>query len=179
MKINRKSSRTPFVAAVLIVAVLSLGAVFWYFSASGSKMSDTPNTINYDPPTKQDKKEAEDNKKELAKDTASSDKPKDSTSTQTIQVAVSDATQYGDVVEVRAFIPEVIESDGSCTAIFTLNDNRLEKKVAAFIEATTTQCRPIDVPVSEFSQSGTWNLVVKYNSAYSRGESSIRKVEVR
>jgi hypothetical protein len=174
--------RRRFLAPFVIITILIVAGVLTFFFRPESKMA-TPqpsveiDTINFDPPSEEVRQETEENKKTLG------DKPSGDTTNPTpanVTPIVVDAGQYDQLVEVRAFVPGIYEDGGTCTATLTKQNLKLVKQSGAFKDATTTQCHPIIINRSEFSEAGMWTLVLSYaHSSGSNGSSAPRDVEVR
>lgn len=92
-------------------------------------------------------------------------------SKKSVTVFIVDASQYDNTVEVRAYVSGVVES-GVCNVVFTQGTSKITKQVAATANASSTVCATLDVPLSEFSGRGTWNVTVSYSSDTSVGSTS-------
>lgn len=173
MRIHRKKSKKPLIIAIAVsVALLGVGAWTYAYFSNRSTYDDTQtvNDINYDPPTEAEQAAGDKQKEQLTKE----EEPSQS---EDIEVAVVDASQYNDTVEIRAFVQGVIES-GSCTATLTKDGQTVTKKSDAFIDATTTQCGNLNIPRSDFPSGGEWSLIVSYSSERHAGSSKEWKVSV-
>jgi len=139
--------------------------------------STPQNSINYSPPTKEESSAGDKQKATIVKN-SNADTSTPSSQDKTAEVIIVDASQYSDVVEVRAFVANHIE-DGTCTYTFTKDNSKIVKTEPANADASTTPCITLDIPKSEFKLAGTWNLVVDYisTSAGISGTSS-KTVEV-
>lgn len=142
--------------AMLFVALEKTGVtnLFTLGNETAQEPTADVNTIDYGPPTEAEV-EAGDTQKDkiIAKE---DQKPANEAS-----VVIVDASQYDDIVEVRAFVSNIIE-DGTCTYVFTKENSRIEKTSPAYGDASTTPCVTLTVPRSEFENSGTWNVTVTY-----------------
>jgi len=167
---NKKSNRLIFLTLVIILILVSFGALIYLektgkidlYQKNKETATTTQNPINYDPPT-QEEKTAGDNQKTKIVSSNKSNSPSDPKTTNSASVVVVDASQYTDVIEVRAFVSDHIE-DGTCTFTFTKNNLKIVKTEPAYADASTTPCITLDVPKGEFKLSGTWSLVVDYIS---------------
>jgi hypothetical protein len=154
---------------ILAVAVLTLAGLAWKQYRNEDKPSDNipTETINFNPPTEEEKK-AGDNV-EAKKNTT----PVSSQGTQqntnpgagigSASVAITDASKYGDQVEVRAFVSNIV-SDGICTYTFTSGSKKVIKTSPAKADASTTNCLTLNFNVSELSGSTKWTVTVKYEN---------------
>ncbi len=152
---------------------------FWQASQADPPLQDdTPYTIvNYSPPTEQELAESQDGKKNSA---ATKDENSDNTGDvkSTVQVGISYADIYGDNLEIRAFTNGVIDGKGTCTAtVSKQGESTITKTSEAFIDASSSQCRPIYISKSSLS-SGIWKVTVKYSSDKNEGNSEVVEVSV-
>lgn len=190
MKINknRKSNKKAVLLSVAIILLVALVTTYsvvaykkslWPFQPGTIQVNGDDDNINYDPPTQQEINDSQNAKKDNL-DNDKQDDPSNSTSgnLKSIEVGVSFADVMDGQVEVRAFTPSVVESDGTCTATLTKNSATVTKVSKAFIDSTTSQCQPIKIALSEFQQSGSWSLLVSYKSSKSQGKSEIIEVRI-
>lgn len=174
-------SRRKIIIGLIIISLVALAATGFYYN-NGNKTSDhvkrdvsLDKDINYDPPTEEEIKSSDAQKDEnLKQEEAARNQPSDIKP----NIVVVDASQYDKVVEVRAYVSNILEDGGKCTAVFTRNGTTVSKASNAFRDATTTQCRPIEIPRSEFPTAGEWQVVMKYKSATTSGESAKRFVKL-
>lgn len=185
---NRKNNKkiVSFVmATALVVALITTYTVvayqksFWPFMPDQTTINEPNNDINYDPPTQQEIEDSQDAKKNNLDDDEDNDSPTSTSGNlRHIEVGVAFADEINGQIEIRAFTPSVVESDGICTATLTKNSATVTKSSQAFIDSTTSVCQPIKIALSEFQQSGDWSLVVSYKSSKSQGKSEIIEVRV-
>lgn len=199
MKINNarpphKKHRTALIIlAIIVLAVIGYGAYAyvtksaWPFDSAtpAESISDTDRAddgINYAPLTEEELLEGQAAKKRLSEpeggtepaDDRAPDQPKS-----TVSVAISYADIFEGNLEVRAFMPSVIQGTGECTATVKKSGApTITEKSPAFIDSSSTICQPIYIPTSQLS-SGTWTVSVAYSSPTHQGSSSDHKVEVK
>lgn len=170
---KRKNKRATIIVILATLALL-VGVValvysqkWWPFNGPGNFIIDG---VNYGPPTEEEIQNSQNAKKDIIEE---EDESNDSTDgLKTVNIGVSYSEVNNGNVEVRAFVSGVIEGTGACTATLTkAGAQTVTKSVEAFVDASTSQCKPIFIPVSEFDQSGEWILVVSYKSPTSSGES--------
>lgn len=164
---------------LIVTLILLIGAPSGVFLLStNNKIStykqhtNTP-SINFKPPTKIEQAAGNAQKDINVSKQTSTPEP-----SQTANVVVVDAGQYGQTIEVRAFISNLIKP-GQCTATFTKGQETITRSSLAAEDATTTQCRPINIDRSSFTSSGAWSLIVSYTSADASGKSNTVNVEVK
>lgn len=174
---NRK--KVILIATILAVVLLSGAATlaytqkWWPFAEPNNHVIDG---INYGPPTDEEIENSQNAKKDILdedeKTNANNSSNNDTSNLKKVSIGVSHADVYNNNVEVRAFIDGVVEGTGTCTATLTQSGAQsVTKSSKAFIDASTSQCQPILIPLSQFSQKGTWTLIVTYKSPTSTGES--------
>ena len=183
MKIQNKKSRKKPIILLAIIGVLLVGAVVAVWMATTQNKGDGSG-INYNPPT-QEQKDAgqqtkeDNNKPQVGTDGGSSPAtPTGSDGKKAVTPTIVDAGSYDQNVEVRALVPGITESDGTCTAELTQGSLRVSKSSAATPSASSTQCAMITFSQAEFSSKGTWSLVVTYSSKESSGRSTPRDVSI-
>lgn len=181
MKTNKKNIPVIKKGAIIIsiLFIASFIAYLLYIRANtpttqrATESSSTNNSINYNPPTEDEIQEGQDAKKRLI-----SENEDDETSTNVVNVGIAFAEVVDDKLEIRAFIPSVIEGDGICTAILKKNEDTITSSSLSFIDSTTSQCRPIYISIDKFQTKGTWQLSVSYKSKTSNGQSSVVELEL-
>jgi cytoskeletal protein RodZ len=184
---HKNKNKTKLIAVVGISALLVTGAAFGAYKKFGNNAlptdtitDESESKIDLNPPTDEEKQQAEDNKKRLEDE--ANDKPQGNLK-QIKPVITSagqfDSAQYGSAVEIRTLVTGVYETGGTCTATLTLGSQKLERKVEALQDATTTRCDVFIIPRAEIPAAGSWDLVVNYTSPTSSGSSDITRVEVK
>lgn len=144
-----------------VAAVLLIAAGVWFVANrnSGERQQDQQ---SYAGPTEEEERAGDEQKERLANEQpaqlATDDQGK-----QIANVIITDAGQYDDVIEVRAYIPNSYE-EGTCTAVFTKGDDEVRESSAAFTDASYTICSKVSVARSKFPSSGTWTVTVVYSS---------------
>ena len=179
MKLNKRSVNKKLVAAVIAAVLLLAGAsayAMYYKSQQAlnttDSSKDTPgNNIDYSKPTESDTAESQDAKKNLIEQEK---KP----ASAEVQVGIANYFVSDSSVEIRAFTPSVVEGGGSCTATFTQADKKVTGESEAFVDASTSQCRPIIIPLSKFPTKGTWRLTVTYKSDKYTGASPVMEISL-
>lgn len=179
MKINKPNKKLSLpliiIAILLFVGVAAVGA--YYYSTSKNTEPAESSGINYNPPTEQEIESSQDGKKNSAEQEPEPTQ-NNSTNKKTVNVGISYSDVYGENLEIRAFTNSTIEGDGTCTATVTKNGATITKKTEAFIDASSTQCKPIYIPSSEL-ESGTWKINVKFSSSDAEGTSGDVEVEIK
>lgn len=164
-KLQKKSKKNLLIiVAILAVVVLAIVGVWLLNRSDDSKLSNestdqVANEINFNPPTEEEKQAAEDKKDEIV---AEQNNPP--AVSNTANVVITDASQYGDIVEIRAFVSNRIDSSGSCAVTLTKGTSTITRTQNATADASTTQCGTFEIPRSDFPSSGSWSVVVTYSA---------------
>lgn len=173
MKTNRTLKKKLLVgAAVAVVLIAGFMAYTSSRPADRSRATEpianplgSQTKINYDPPTKEEQQAGNEQKQEIVDSQAAQSQ------SSTATVIIADAGQYGNQVEVRAFVTNVIQ-EGTCTSTFTRGTTVVTRTVAALKDAKTTRCTNVAIPRSEFASAGTWDLTVTYRSTTAEGKTN-------
>lgn len=176
MKINKK-------IIITAIGIILIGAgVAYALNSNPETPSPTTNqsTDNQAQTTEQQNEEANQKKDEVV-NSQENQQPKPTptpvTTKKPITPVITNAGQYGSRVEVRAFMPSIYESGGTCTATFTQGTKKFSRQTEGIKDATTTRCDVFLVPLSDFS-SGDWKVIVTYNSSIYSGSSSATSFKV-
>lgn len=175
-KNTKKSRKYGFLIALLVIIsiVALIGSAY---TLREPKSTDNPTgTINYNPPTKEEKEAANSVKDQLIEDEKQKD-ASDTEASKVTDVVIVDASQYDNIVEIRSFAQGVY-NNGLCTIRFTKNTNIVEKKAPAFPDAATTVCTNPEIQRSEFSEPGEWQVVVSFNASGVSGSSAPQKITI-
>jgi hypothetical protein len=179
VKTKNKKKLQKLVTLLLIPSLLIMGyftfayttRMFWPFYEASMDITQPPNTINYDPPTDSEIKNSQNAKRTLTEGSEENSQSVD------INISYASYNKAQQAFEVDAFVAGVIEGGGTCTAQLTLDEMTVTGSSKGFVDATTTQCRPILIPANEVS-SGQWSLTVSYRSGGYTGTSDSMYVEV-
>lgn len=173
----KRLNKLVILAALLLVVAGWLGYRKFYQQANNtSPAPDSAETINYDPPTEEEKAETEAHKQQL---TQQSTATTPSSSKKTVKPVITFAGQYDGFVEVGSYVSEVYEDGGTCTLTLTKGSQKVTRTAAGQKDVSKTLCPTFKVPVSEFPNSGTWAATVKYSSSSAEGTSDEKPVEVQ
>lgn len=179
MKIRRRKTSKKVVLAVLTACVV-VGSVAYIVYAQQTKQPAKPNKpITYSGPSEQDKKDAEDNKKEVAAQQAIENQSSNTSQKKQVNPVITNARQSAQQITINAYISGVFEDGGTCTAVATKGSASVTRSSKAFADATTTSCAPIFVDRSAFPESGSWNVVVSYSSNTAEGKSQATPLAIQ
>lgn len=171
---------------VLLILFLVLGTGIFVvskthlFRASPGDVTPGLKDVNLEPSTEEDKEAVEENKNELSKKIANENQSTQTNSSpKTVSVVITDASQYDQQIEIRAYVSGVIENGGICEILIKQGVQEIVKKVSGKSDATTTRCEALTVPRSEFANNGQWQVTVSYTSSSASGKSSVKALEIR
>ena len=165
---TKKSKKPLLLASAIILGLLILGIVGYFLLAPKNSVSDG---VNYAAPTKEEKQSANEQKEKNVERDKTDNAPV-SPAGKTINLVLTDANQYDETIEVRAYSRDIYENGGTCTATFIKGSTSFTTQSQAFADATSTQCGALDTPRSKFSEAGMWTLELTYNSTTSKGSVS-------
>lgn len=162
---------------ILIAAGMSYALV-----SRNTSPSSGDKTVNLDPPTKADAARVEANKKRLVErqeQEAQQNKTAGTGQLKTVKPAITYAGQYDNAIEVGAYVNNVFEDGGSCTATFTRSGTQFTKTVQAVKNVSSVDCPTMSAASSDFASKGTWQVTVAYSSGTAQGASDSRQIEVK
>lgn len=164
----------------LIIAAMFL-VTFFAIKNNRSSESTSDNKkviaedVNLDPPSEEDIKRAEDNKETIIEKenqlTSSTGSPK-------VTPIISYAGQYGDEIEVGAYVNGIFEDGGTCLASFKNGSTTITKSVSAIKNAKSVDCPVMSENVSSIAK-GMWTVSVSYKSPAHSGVSEEKQIEVK
>lgn len=166
------------IATIILLLVVGGGVGYWvYFNRDKTDQLTTNEAINYRPPTEEEQQSGNSQKDRAIQEEDSRNNSPDPNK-QTASVVITDAAQYDNTVEVRAFIPNHYQ-DGSCIITFTQGNQKVEKSTPAYRDASTTICTNPLLDRSEFSISGNWQVVVSYKAGDVWGKSEPKTIAIK
>lgn len=176
---NKRYLVVVSIVVIIVAACLISAKAFNWWPFEG-KITQTPiaQTGEFSPPTEEEKSAGDKQKDEIIQkeqDRNTSDQP--GSGKKNVSVIITDAGQYDNAIEVRAFIPDYYQ-DGTCTITLTKDSHTVTKTTPAYRDASTTICTNPLFARSEFPVSGDWQVNVKYSSAGADGTSATQKVKV-
>lgn len=167
------------------VVVLVVGAALLYFLTKDDETpvstfdkTSTGHDVNLSPPTPEEQQAGNEAKEELTNKDGTPE-PTTPSGTAKADPFITFVGQEGDTVEVTGYVGGVFEEGGTCKATFTKGSLTVTADSKGFQDASHTTCTPISVPRANFSQAGTWNVVLSYSSTKATGASQTRPVLVQ
>jgi cytoskeletal protein RodZ len=158
-----------------LAIVLAGGLLFWGLKSGNSgdnalDLETGKSGIRYEPPTDEEKQQAEDHKDDLAQQ---NNNPAPAPSTPNAKKSVTPVITNVDNSGLRGYVPGVIEDGGTCTATAKSGSATVTKTSSGFANVSYTQCAPITWD-SQLA-SGTWEFTLSYQSAKAEGQYSQTK----
>lgn len=153
--------------AILIAAAIVLLAAGAYVALArpfnSQQVTDSPtngttrpvNSVDYNPPTAQDKQDSQDAKQRDINQQQQNNPPTNPSITVTI--ARAGQTGVGQPVSIRTIIGGI--TTGSCNATVTSNGQTVTGNGTVMLTGTSYACN-IDIPASSFTANGQWQLHV-------------------
>lgn len=167
-----------YIVIVLLIAVLTFGAWFFFLrpnnsnnnsaetdSSSGSVPSGT------DPKGSNDSKtpEEEEEERQARAKTPTQYDGDDPNKLDEITGFVSYAAVNGDHLSIRLTINQYLEETGTCELTMTNSGHTVTGEAETWTDASTSTCQGFDIPLSEFSVSGTWQISIKITAGGKTG----------
>ncbi|MBA3757276.1 hypothetical protein H0X09_00190 [Candidatus Saccharibacteria bacterium] len=162
---NKKLRKVLLASAAIIIA----GSALLYLAVARNNkaplndqaqlITEDGQEVNLDPPTDEEKDEANKHKEEIVNRDEQIKNPPSSSQTNPATVVITEATG----VLVRAYVTGVFEEGGTCTATATQGSQVKTKSSSGFQNVSYTQCAPMewDTPLG----GGPWTIKVIYKSA--------------
>ena len=179
MKLPSKSTKnmkkTILISALFVIVALGLGyTLFTYFNDNTEQSANQ--MINMKKSDAENEREKELKSDPSKKTQNQSDSPTPpavdpSTGKQMVNVLITDAGIYDSNVEVRGFVSNTVEEQGSCVYVFTNSKTSIQKTTRPLSNPTSTSCETVKFDVTEL-QTGIWSVTLKFVSDTSYGISS-------
>lgn len=177
-KIGNKKRVVMFSLLLLAIVALCVAVYFLFFNKINSNKVTKSKNVNYNKPDKKDREDTQERKKEIIDNQTENNESYPQSST-AVSPIITYAGQYGKnlEIEVGGYVSGIVESGGTCTAVFIKDSTTFKKEVSAVANANSVDCPVISVPYKEFSK-GTWNVRLIYSSSSYSGESGGKSFEV-
>jgi hypothetical protein len=178
-KKNQKSKKSIWFRIIITIFIVCFVAVGLFLSSNRQTIQpqSQQGKINYGPPTNEEKQAADSIKDKLIQD-QKQEQSSNAVTNRSISVVIVDSSQYGDIIEVRAFV-EGLYNNGTCSIKLTKGRLVLEKQSPAFADASTTICTNPEIPRSEFIEPGDWLVIVSFSAPGVSGVSAPQKVIIQ
>lgn len=180
--------RGKLIPAIVVVAVMTLG--LWELDRlnvvnlpflsddKDSQGSNNDSSVEYGPPTDQEKKETEEFKENQTSGNNATPPPVGQKRSVTPILTSWGQNPSTSALEGSGYIAGMVENSGTCTLTATKGSTQVSQSIAATQNAQNVSCGLISIPPSKLS-AGTWSLALSYTSATSAGTSSPQNLEVK
>jgi hypothetical protein len=188
MRLIQKRKINSLIILSLALALFLLGSYFafayttksvWPYTNSPYIENSSEDSTDYSAPTEQEIESGQEAKKNTYKEGVETPEESGEKKIVPVGIAFADFDTDENAIDVRAFIPNTIEGDGTCTAVFTQDTLIVEGSSKSFVDFSSSQCEPILIPTSRFEKKGAWELIVSYDSRKSSGKSPTMEVEIK
>lgn len=158
--ISMRSKTKILLSLIILSSVVVIGSFFMLRRPGPAETTnDAPphiNKVDYSPPTKEQVEAATPSKEAIGNRTKINS-PSSQSQTGRIEITRAGQVAYKDMVSVRAMIYGY--KSGSCNATFLSSGSpSIIKSVPIVLTNNYYSCAPIDIPVSNFSSAGTWEV---------------------
>ena len=181
-----KNKKRRLIVIVLLVALAAFGT-WWLFIRNNSNQQSvqtqdttTDDTaINYNPPTEEESQRGDDKKQEVdTSESTQTTQPSSTSQKKSVTPTITGNEVYGSNLEVSGYVHGIVEKGGTCTAVVTKGSSVIKQQKAALDDAQYTSCGVILIPKTKLA-SGTWKVVLEYESAKYKGSSTVSEVVVQ
>ena len=177
MTLNKKTAcfnKKQLLLALLATIVLALATLSYKNNRQSTPATTNTSgteSIDFGPPTDQDKKDAEAHKKQL------STAPDNTSSDARVTPVITSWGQSDGKVEVAARVPGILEEGGLCTLTLTRNDVSRTGTSNGIANVSEVSCGFIAIPRSSLTV-GEWFATVAYSSLKTSGKSEPKNIKV-
>lgn len=188
----RKQNKIKKIVIYTLVGTILIGAGLATLDASNRIdlpfFRDKPtvssgSTVNYGPPTKEEKDAANAQKEELSKDNEPQTEPTTLPSGKkslTPVIASYGQNPSSKDIEVSGFVPGTVERGGTCT-LTIIKDGQTVSSAAssATPDASTVSCGLMAIDRDKVPTAGAWSITISYASSVYEGTSQPLTLEVQ
>lgn len=174
----KKTIKKYYLITAAVVLVLALGAVIYVYAFNGSifgwkKTPASDSSINYSPPTEEQKKAGE-NTKDASLNSSQEQKPNNTNETpapptptqgskSNVSLVITAANQNPTSLQIRSEIG-IVTSEGTCTLTLTKDSKTITKTANIQALPRISTCQGFDIPLSELS-SGQWSAALHFENS--------------
>lgn len=158
---------------VLSFGLVIIGSIYVIINSNNNSINseELQKEKTYSGPSEREQEDADSNKDNVVK-RQNLDNSLSKTNPQNIQSVnpvITNASQIDRTITINAYVANIFENGGTCTATIVLGNSSIQKKSNANTGARTTDCEPIRIDRSEFSQVGDWTVTIEYISPKASG----------
>jgi len=177
-------SRKTLIILAASLLLLTGSASAWYATKSDDKKQEQAESTQdahtdeqFPGPTDQEKEDANQHKDDVVKQQEVESNPQ--SGQKAVTPVITNALQNDQEIFAGSYVPGVFEEGGTCTYTFTKGSLSLVKTNKGTPNVSTTNCENVRIPRSEFSEPGSWALVVSYSSPKAKGSSESKTLTVQ
>jgi len=181
-----RKQRRPFIKGLLIAlaCILLIGLILFFVDRrdwidvpfigndKDSSQSSTQDSINYGPPTEEEKRETEEFKENQGSSTTQPSTTTPSTQKKSVTPIISSwpsGAQSGDI-QVSGFVPNIVENGGQCTLTLSKSGQDVTTTATGEANAQSVSCGTMTITRDRLS-AGKWNVKLSYSSTTYEGTS--------
>lgn len=174
----KKTSKKYYLIAAAVLVLLVAGAFTYVYAFNGSifgwkKPPIKDSSINYNPPT-EEQKQAGENTKDASLNSPEEQKPNNTAETptpptpspgakSTVSLAIPVSHPVPPSFKITAEIG-ALTNEGTCTLTLAKGSKTITKTANVQALPRTSTCKGFDIPLSELS-SGQWNLTLHFENS--------------
>lgn len=180
-KNNKKLIIIITVIASVLTGIALLGYTFYRSSnEDGVATVNSGELTDYSPPTEDEKQSGNIQKELITQQEETRNKSTESIEkdNRTIDILITDAGQYDNIIEIRAFTPNYYK-DGTCKFTLKQGTNKIERSTPAYRDASTTICTNPMIQRSDIPSAGEWEAVVHFTDGSITGKSQSKIITIK
>ncbi len=170
---------TLFLFAAILAVLDVAGVVKLPFIHKAPQKTSSNGTINYGPPTEQEKKETEEFKDRQGTNSGTTSPSTPGQKKSVVPVITSwgqDPTTK--IVDASGYVAGIYEAGGNCTLTLEKSGQKITESKEAIKDAQTVSCGVIKIDSGRLS-AGIWSATLTYSSSTSQGTSQAVNIEVQ
>ncbi len=184
LSLNKPKNKKKLLSALplIIVAAAVIAGGLYLLIAQPLKKSENEtntaptNTINYDPPSEEEKTTSDAKKDEIIDNINSGDSTPNETDV-VVTITRADQAGAGQPLNIRAFIDGT--KTGQCKVIISKSgQSTVEKSFPVVFEGTGSSCQNADIDAGEFSTGGEWTLTISVVTGSGQSKATDQKVTI-
>lgn len=146
------------ITAVVLLLALSGGILIYslnnHISQKDSSTPQAVNEVDYSEPKDEDK--IQPSSKDRIIDGSIDENGNSSEQQNDLNITITQANQRDNTVHIRALVSGA--KSGTCSLNITKGDFTVTKEASVGVQASYSICQGFNIPVSEFSESGEWQV---------------------
>lgn len=173
--INMNKNKQFIIIGAVASALVVGGIMYAVKFLSNADTSSSPaqpavNVVDYGPPKDTDKIQPS------SKDQAASPTDETPGEVSKLNVQLTQTRQEGQTVYIRTLIEGT--NGGDCTLTLSKGDYRIEKTAPVGVQASYAVCQGFNIPVTEFKESGDWDVIINVKGPGSKEGTASGKLTI-